>query len=150
MPDPEVLTPRTPASLSKAILYLRRAAALRCPTCGESPLFAPWRSVRSFSAWLSPLDGCPRCRYRYEREPGYFLLAIWAFNYGFVAVLALVAYFLLASFGNLSLTALLLCLLVPMPFVSLLVARHAKAFWLAFDHFVDPAKKRRPPTPPTR
>jgi uncharacterized protein (DUF983 family) len=144
------MTALTPASAAKALLYLRRAMALRCPVCGESPLFAPWRSVRTLDAWLSPLDGCPRCRYRYDREPGYFLLAIWAFNYGFVAIAALAAYLLLTSLANLSLTALLLCLLVPMPFVSLLVARHAKAFWIAFDHFVDPAKKRPPTTPASR
>lgn len=148
MPEPESLSSRAPASLPKAVLYLRRALALRCPDCGESPLFSPWRSVRSLSAWLEPLEGCPRCRDKYEREPGYFLLAIWAFNYGFVAVSALIAYLLLSSFANLSLTALLLVLLLPMPIVSILVARHAKALWIAFDHFVDPTRKRRSPAPP--
>ena len=144
------MTARTPASAAKAFLYLRRALKLRCPVCGVSPLFAPWKSVRSLSGWLSPLEGCSRCRYRYDREPGYFLLAIWAFNYGFVAAAALAAYVLLTSFASLSLTALLLCLLVPMPFVSLAVARHAKALWIAFDHFIDPAKKRPAGPPPSR
>ena len=100
--------------------------------------------MRSLSSWLAPVDGCERCHYRYERESGYFLLATWAFNYLFVGGLALVVWFFLATWGGLSLTATLLLILVPMPLVSLLVARHAKAFWIAFDHFVDPHRKRRP------
>lgn len=132
-------------SARKAAVYAKRALALRCPVCGESPIFVPWRDVRSLSAWLAPLDGCERCHYRYEREPGYFLLATWALNYLFVGGLALLAWFFLATWGGgFSLTAMLLLILAPMPLVSLLVARHAKAFWLAFDHFVDPHRKRRP------
>jgi len=100
--------------------------------------------VRSLSTWLTPLEGCGRCRYRYERESGYFLLATWAFNYLFVGGLALAGWFAIATWGRLSLAATLLLILVPMPFVSLLVVRHAKAFWLAFDHFVDPHRRRRP------
>lgn len=131
-------------SARKAAVYAVRALRLRCPVCGESPMFLPWRDVRSLSAWLGPLEGCPRCRYRYERESGYFLLATWVFNYLFVAGAALLAWFLLATFCRLSLTATLLAILVPMPIASLLVARHAKALWLAFDHFIDPHRKRKP------
>jgi uncharacterized protein (DUF983 family) len=127
-----------------ALLYLRRALALKCPVCGESRLFVPARSVRSLGAWLTPLPGCSLCRYAYERESGYFLLATWAVNYVFVGGLALFAWFLIANFTRLSLAATLLVLLVPMPIASLLFARHAKALWLALDHFVDPHRRRAP------
>jgi len=142
--EPVRLAARGPATPGNALLYLRRALALRCPVCGESRLFAPVASVRSLGTWLTPLEGCPLCRYRYERESGYFLLATWAVNYVFVAGLALLAWFLVATFTRLTLAQTLIVLLVPMPFASLLFARHAKALWLALDHFVDPHRRRRP------
>jgi hypothetical protein len=42
----------------------------------------PLLKIRSLRDYFAPLDGCPRCGYAYERETGYFLLAIWAINYG--------------------------------------------------------------------
>jgi len=49
-----------------------------------------------------------------------------------------------ATLTSLSLTDTLLVLLVPMPLLSLLLIRHAKAFWLALDHFIDPHRRRAP------
>jgi len=66
------------------------------------------------------------------------------YAYVFVGGLALLAWLLIASFTRLSLTATLLVLLVPMPIASVLFARHAKALWLALDHFVDPHRRRGP------
>src|SRR5436309_2228096 len=71
-------------------LYFRRALRLRCPECGVSPMFMPAIKTRSIWNWFTPLDGCPRCGYAYERESGYFLLSTWAFNYGVVAGLGVV------------------------------------------------------------
>ena len=142
--EPVALAARGPFSAENAARYFRRAAALRCPVCGEHPIFTPARSVRSLRDWFTPLEGCPRCRYRYERESGYFLLATWAFNYLFVGGLALLAWGILSTFTSLSLVPMLLVLLLPMPVVSVLFARHAKAFWLAFDHFFDPHRRRTP------
>jgi len=142
--EPISLAARGPFTAGNALLYFRRALRLRCPVCGVSPLFPPARSVRSLHDWLTPLEGCPRCRYRYERESGYFLLATWALNYIFVGGLALAVWLLVATLTTLSLTGTLLVLLVPMPLLSLLLVRHAKAFWLALDHFIDPHRRRAP------
>jgi uncharacterized protein (DUF983 family) len=151
-PEPAALPVRGPFSAGNAAAYVRRALRLRCPVCGEHPIFVPWRCVRSLRDWLTPLEGCPRCRYRYDREPGYFLLATWAFDYAAVGGAALVAWFLLATFTDVALVPMLLLLLVPMPVASILVARHAKALWLALDHFLDPHRKKgpRPPVPRPR
>ena len=149
-PEPIVLAVRGPFNASNAAAYLRRALRLRCPVCGEHPIFLPWRRVRSVRDWLTPLEGCPRCRYRYERESGYFLLATWVVNYLIVGGLALAVWFVLATFTDLSLPVLLALILAPMPFESLLLARHAKAFWLAFDHFVDPRRRPSPHSPVRR
>ena len=89
------LTAQAPRTLGKALLYGRRALALRCPTCGVTPLFPSWKKVGNLSDWFSPSDGCPSCGYAFEREPGYFLLAIWGVNYGVVALGGMALYFAL-------------------------------------------------------
>jgi len=141
---PAALAVRGPVTPANAAAYLGRAMRLRCPVCGEHPIFPGWRRTRGLRQWLTPLEGCPRCRYRYDREPGYFLLATWVFDYAAVGGAALAAWFLLATLTDLPLVPLLLVLLLPMPVASILIARHAKAVWIAFDHFVDPARKRAP------
>ncbi len=143
-PPPAALPVRGPFSAANAAVYLGRAMRLRCPVCGEHPIFPDGRKTRSLRQWLTPLEGCPRCRYRYEREPGYFLLATWAFDYAAVGGAALVAWFLLSTLTDLPLVPMLLLLLLPMPVASVLLVRHAKALWIAFDHFVDPARKKSP------
>lgn len=82
----------------------------------------PVRKVRSLFNWFYPLDGCPHCGYAYAREEGYFLLATWVVNYGATGAIGLAT------------GLILLC----MPLVSLLFARHAKAIYLAIDHYFDP------------
>ncbi len=126
----------------RAWIYLRRALQLRCPECGCKPIFAPWWQTRSLRDWFTPLDGCPRCGYAYEREPGYFLLAIWAVNYGLGSILGLGIYFSLLFTVELSTPQILTAVLLPVLAFNLLFARHAKAIFLAFDHFCDP---HRPP-----
>jgi uncharacterized protein (DUF983 family) len=135
---------REPRSLRKAAAFLFRAARLRCPTCGESRLFLPLSDVRSLSGWMSPLPGCARCRYEYERESGYFLLATWAFGYGATTVLGLLLWLGSSMFLRLTLAQTLLLVLLPLPVFSILFVRHAKALWLAFDHFWDPHVKPKP------
>src|SRR4051812_16125952 len=128
-------------------LFIRRALRLRCPECGISPIFRPWRQTRSTFDWFTPLDGCPRCGYGYQREQGYFLLAIWAVNYGVVAGLGLIISFVLEAIWAPPLWVHILCVFVPLPILSFLFARHAKALFLALDHYCDPHVKPRPSDP---
>src|SRR3954462_15734478 len=79
------MTPRADTDRPGAWTCIRRALRLRCPECGVSRIFKPWRQTRSFDDWFRTLDGCPICNYVYEREQGYFLLAIWGVNYGLIA-----------------------------------------------------------------
>src|SRR5436190_19153718 len=108
----------------KAWLYIGRALRLRCPECGISPVFTPWRKTRSLFDWFTPLDGCPRCGYAYQREQGYFLLAIWALNYGLIAGLALIISFTLDVLFSPSLWVQIWFVFAPMPIFSFLFARH--------------------------
>lgn len=124
--------------MTKALLYLKRSLLCRCPTCGERPIFAPVKKTRSLHDWFAPLDGCPQCGYAYEREPGYFLLAIWGVNYGVIGLGSMSAYFVLRVLTDLRPTWLFLLCVMPAPFLSILFARHAKSMFLAMDHFFDP------------
>ena len=101
-------------------------------------MFVPWQQVRSLRDWFMPLDGCPRCGYPFEREPGYYLLSIFAINYGVAAILGLVIYLVLDFWARLPIWAVLTLTIVPIPVFNLWFARHSKALFLAFDLFFDP------------
>lgn len=92
--------------------------------------------------WFAPLDGCPRCGYPYEREPGYFLMSIWAINYGFGAVFAVALYGIYEWFFAWSILKLLMATIIPLALFNFAFARHSKAIFLAFDLFCDPHEKK--------
>lgn len=142
-------------SSPSALTYLGRALRLRCPVCGEKPIFVPVTKVRRIHDWFTPLDGCPRCGYPYEREPGYFLMSIWAINYGFGSIVGLIIYGVLEWKFELPVWQLLAAVLIPVFLFSIFFARHSKSLFLAFDLYFDPHRRdggsdggNKPPTPP--
>jgi len=137
--------PRLRQPPPRALLYIRRALRLRCPECGISPIFIPLRKTRALDDWFRPLDGCPRCGYAYEREDGYFLLAIWGVNYGTVAGLGLILGVFLDRWFHFTLFQQILTIVLTMPILSFALARHAKALFLALDHYYDPHVRKRKP-----
>jgi len=124
-----------------ALSYLGRALLLRCPVCGKSPIFLSALRTRSLRDWFTPLDGCPRCGYPYEREAGYFLASTWIINYGTGSLLGIIIYIILESFFHLEIAQLLSAVLIPIVLFNLLFARHSKALFIAVDHFYDPHEK---------
>ena len=68
-------------------------------------------------------------------------LAIWGVNYGVVAGLALVISLLLEWLHPLTMWQYILYVFAPMPLVSMLLSRYAKALFLAMDHYFDPHVK---------
>ena len=129
--------------LGTAWTYFLRSLSLRCPTCGISPIFPSLKNTKTFRDWFTPLDGCPRCGYPYEREPGYFLLATWAGSYGMGSLIGLIFYFTIDLNFHPPILYLLLMVMVPVIIANILLARHAKSFFLAFDHFFDPHEKEK-------
>ena len=121
--------------------FIRRGLQLRCAECGISPVFTPLRNVRNLYNWFTPLDGCPRCGYAYEREQGYFLLAIWGLNYGLVALVGVLVGLYIQHRHHPGVWSPWWLVLAPMPFASFLFARHAKSLFLAMDHYFDPHLK---------
>jgi uncharacterized protein (DUF983 family) len=134
---PHVHAPARPNLLR----FLSRAVRLRCPECGVSPMFVPVARTRSVRDWFTPLDGCPRCGYAYDREDGYFLLATWGVHYFTIAGFGLVLGLVLLSCTSLGLAWSIVLTAVPTVLVGFLFARHAKAVYLAIDHFCDPHLK---------
>jgi uncharacterized protein (DUF983 family) len=119
---------------------VRRAWRLRCPRCGQQPLFANWIRMHS---------DCANCHLHYEREPGYFLGSIYI-NYGLTAVLVTIGYFALFSSGVTSDRATLLIVTAFALLFPIWFFRYARSLWLGFDHFWDPtsgdpAAKTEPP-----
>ena len=55
---------------------LARGLAKRCPNCGTGHLFP---------RWLTMVERCPGCGYRFEREEGFFLGA-FVVNFGMMLV----------------------------------------------------------------
>jgi uncharacterized protein (DUF983 family) len=122
---------------------LWRATFWRCPHCGRRPIFLSVRQTRGIYDWFTPLDGCPRCGYGYEREPGYFLMAVWAINYGAVAVMGAGLYFALDFLTDWSLGRILFCVLPLAGLMGVVLVRHSKAWFIAFDQWCDPSPIRR-------
>jgi uncharacterized protein (DUF983 family) len=130
-------------SVGRFLWMVGNALRWKCPTCSERPIFVPWYKVRSLEDWFMPLDGCPKCGYPYEREPGYFLLSIFAINYGVAALLGVIIYLVLDFWVRLPIGVTLLLTIIPIPLFNLWFARHSKALFMAFDLFFDPHHRDR-------
>jgi uncharacterized protein (DUF983 family) len=115
---------------------LRRAFGLRCPRCGTGRLFAGRFAMH---------ETCTHCGLRFEREPGYFVGAIYV-SYAVTAVAALGVPILLDVLLGLGMWTQVaigcsLAVVVPLGFF-----RYARSLWLGIDHFVtaaDDAMERR-------
>ncbi|MFM8231402.1 MAG: DUF983 domain-containing protein, partial [Chthoniobacterales bacterium] len=125
----------------KAREYFSRAMLLRCPVCGTKPIFPPLARTRNLHDWFTPLDGCPRCGYAYDREPGYFLLSVWAINYGIAALLGLALYLVFEWFYDWPVWTLIAAVVVPVVLFNILFARHSKSIFIAWDHLFDPHER---------
>jgi hypothetical protein len=124
-----------PSPLKKAWLYFLRSALWRCPVCGISPMFRPIGQIRNLNDWFETLPGCPHCNYVYNREPGYFMLPLWSFDYGVAGAFGIALALILVNYFQLPTLFLLLLTLLPTFIVALLLVRHSKAFYVAIDHY---------------
>ena len=105
-----------------------RALRLRCPRCGEGPLFRKWLMMH---------DCCEHCGLKYERAPGYFLGSAYV-NYGFISITLTAMYMGLHFGAEISNQILTPPLLIYCTVVPLVLFRHARAWWLAMDCYFDP------------
>ena len=116
-------TVRSPSSGFAAILRQR------CPRCRQGPIFR---------GQITMNDYCPVCRLQFEREPGYFLGAMY-FSYPLsvpiLGLLILLGYWLLPSWRIEFI--ILLSAFAFIPFMPL-VFRYARVLWIHFDRWACP------------
>src|SRR5688572_7617008 len=104
-----------------------------CPRCRRGPIFrAPlWRGI------LAMHERCPVCALKFEREPGYFVGAMYI-AYGLMLPPAVLIYLAIWRFADWSPNVSLLCTFVAyLPLVPP-VMRWARVLWLYFDRSIDP------------
>lgn len=68
-------------------------------------------------------------------------MSVWAVNYGVASVLAIALYLFLEWKFEIPTAPLLVMVLTPVLLFNIAFARHAKAYFLALDHFCDPHEK---------
>jgi len=122
-------------------LFLKRGLRWRCPECGISPIFRPYKECHSLGDWVLPLHGCPQCGYAYEREQGYFLLSTIGINYVLVGGSGMAAMFIIDGIFHLPVWQTIAIVLPTQPVLLLGCIRHAKSMFMALDHFLDPHVK---------
>jgi hypothetical protein len=82
---------------------------------------------------------CSGCGLDFNREPGFYLGSIYV-NYGLTAVLTMVLYYFGFTRG-VPPNQLLIALMAFCLFFPIVIFRHARAVWLAFDQFWDPQER---------
>jgi len=107
----------------RVLRALSRAIRLRCPRCGETPLF---------TGWFRMAESCALCGLRFERAQGYFVGAIYI-NYGVTTLIAVGGFFLLWAGLGLSTRAQLLVLVPIVVLFPLWFFRYSRSFWLALE-----------------
>ncbi len=73
----------------------KRCLQMKCPKCGVSKVFED--KGDKFIAFPEMHKKCPNCEYRFDREPGYFLGAMFV-SYGLAVGEGLVTFGLLKLF----------------------------------------------------
>ncbi len=117
------------------LLLLWRALLLRCPRCGEGPLYK-----RGYTMY----EVCPVCHWRYEREEGYWTGAV-AVNLVIAELVVTAVVVPLAAYLAINhQSPAPLIFLLPLPFaLPLLLYWHAKSLWMAIDFMLNPVPLRR-------
>ena len=103
---------------------------LKCPRCSEGQMF---------SGLFKMCTECGSCHFRFEREAGYFVGAMYI-NYGMTVFIAFAGYFALDYFTSISFLAnfilwIAFCALFPIFFF-----RYSRSLWLSFDYIFNPSE----------
>jgi uncharacterized protein (DUF983 family) len=88
-------------------------------------------------------ERCAVCSFRFEREQGYFLGAMYV-NYAFTVIIGLGGYFALAWWTDTSLAQQLVLWGSMSVICPLVLFRYARSVWLSLDYAVNPADDETP------
>ncbi len=107
---------------------LAQALRLRCPRCGTGRLFAGPFTMN---------ERCAACALLFEREPGYFIGAMYI-NYAMTAGLSIGGFLLLDAYTAMSVTAQIVLWGAFAVAFPLFFFRYARSLWLAVDYRISP------------
>jgi len=101
---------------------------LRCPRCHHGKVF---------KGLISMYRHCPVCGLTYEREPGYFLGAMYisyAFATVIIGIALLLLYQIFPEWSDIAIYGVALLFLFPfVPFIF----RYSRVIWMTFDRSID-------------
>ena len=116
-----------------------RGLARRCPLCGSGGLF---------TGWFRMLERCPGCRYRFEREEGFFLGAYivnLAVTEGLLILLGVVPLiFMLAANPDTEIAGVLVAGLAAAVLAPFAFYPFSKTLWTAIDLIMRPSNAPEP------
>ena len=121
-----------PLASPPILTLVGRVVRLRCPRCGESPLY---------SGPFTMHEACAVCGLHYEREPGYFVGAIYV-NYGVTVAVVLGTVLVLDWTIGLTLHQQLALGLGLATLVPLVFFRYARSLWLGLNYLLTVADER--------
>ena len=107
---------------------LANGARLACPRCGRGGMFAGLFKMRV---------ECPDCRFKFEREQGYFVGAMYI-NYAVTVFIAFSGYFALGYFAWVPLLPNLLLWGAFSMFFPVFFFRYSRGLWLNLDCAFNP------------
>jgi len=120
------------AFLAKSSAMLRQ----RCPRCLNGPIYR---------GWIDMHERCPVCELVFEREPGYFVGALYI-SYGMATIvmgLFMLFLHLLLPAWDLGWVALLaIASFIPL---APMVSRYARVIWMYFDRWAWPEEASKSP-----
>ena len=117
-------------TLKRALGLLGRGVRLRCPRCGAKTLFRKGFAMH---------ECCGACAYRFEREQGYFVGAMYI-NYGVTVLIIVGGYFALEWWTHVTLAQQLALWCGVGILLPLIFFRQARGLWLAFDYIFNPVE----------
>lgn len=101
--------------------------AQRCPVCRRGAIF---------SGWLALHPACPECGLRFERESGYFLVAV-LIGY-MVGIVVLVPVCVMLFLQGAAVTTVLAMLCSTSLILAPVIHRYARVLWLYVDQQLHP------------
>ena len=107
---------------------------LKCPRCGEGQMF---------SGLFKMCTECGNCRFRFEREAGYFVGAMYI-NYGVTVFIAFASYFALDYFTAISFLQNFILWVVFSALFPIFFFRYSRSLWLSFDYIFNPSEPQNP------
>ena len=109
---------------------LVKGLCLRCPRCGEGQMFA---------GMFKMCSECGSCHFRFEREAGYFVGAMYI-NYGATVFIAFASYFALDYFTSISFLPNFILWGVFSALFPIFFFRYSRSLWLSFDYIFNPSE----------